>query len=96
MKHTPAPWRVEASNVYAFKSDLKIDVCVAKTYDLTKDHTGTGEFSLAEMKANAALIAKAPAMDEALKRVAEWLDADDWSDGDLGLTIDFINSALEE
>ena len=32
---------------------------------------------------------------EALKKVKEWLDADDWSNGDVGMTIDFITSALE-
>ena len=68
-KFTPGPWRVEHDEVQSFIVATGDDSCVAITADKTQDFKSSS--------ANAALIAAAPEMLEALERVeSELLDVD--------------------
>ena len=73
-KHTPGPWRVEVGTTLIWAPDGNSINGVPVAMCDTAYRSWGRQIPLDEHEANAALIAAAPAMFEALQAVEAWLD----------------------
>ena len=78
--HTPGPWRVIAPRDDYAGIDAETCGIILFGYKDEKDFSGIRGMSAAEAVANAALIAAAPDMLEALQSVAAWNEREDACD----------------
>ena len=71
MTHTPGPWAVFDSGYEQTRPGIDAAVCAIVVYGTQSDSEGVHGRTIEERTANALLIAAAPEMLEALKRITE-------------------------